>query len=75
MQKGDANIGALQHGVEGKEINASWVIELHQKGNCCPIIVEDLTQPQQMLVEVRKLDMAVIILHHTCIIMLAVLQG
>ena len=69
MQKGEGSIGALQHGVEGKEINASWVIELHQKGNCCPIIVEDLSRPQQMLVEVRKLDMVLIILHHTRIIM------
>jgi hypothetical protein len=53
LQKGGDRIGVTERGVEDKGINASWVMELNQEGNCCPIIVEDLAQPQHMLVEVH----------------------
>lgn len=39
------------HGSDDTALNASWAVELGGQGRGCPIIVENLSQPRQMLVE------------------------
>jgi hypothetical protein len=43
-----------QGGAKGMGGGASWAVELGEDGNTCPIIVENLSQPGHLLVEVIK---------------------